>query len=123
MVIIVGACGNSYVVHVNANGSTEKFVLSYNQAKDVIHHRLEGSWGVSEAEEHNSWFKKAVTRFKCGLVFVALFDANIVISPANIQFSINVGASQVCDKVRDEGKRVLILYGAVVDMPIILDWA
>ena len=116
---------SSVASHSVQNPQTLQRFLSplYNWAKDVIHHHLEGSWGVGETEEHDSWFEKAITCFKFGLVFIALFDVNIDISPANIQFSINVGASQVCDKVRDEGKRVLILYGAVVDTPIILDRA
>ena len=90
MIIIIGICGNSYIVHVNANGSTKEFVLSYDGAKDVIHHCLEGSWGVSEAEEHDSWFIEAVACFEGSFVFVTLLDADIVIPPANIQFSINV---------------------------------
>ena len=104
VVPIVGMCGNSYIIHVNANGSTKEFVLSYDRAKDVVHHCLEGGWGVSEAKEHDSWFIEAVACFEGGFVFVALLDVDIVIPPMDVQFSINVSALQVCDKVRDEGK-------------------
>ena len=92
MIIIVGMCGNSYIVHVNADGSTKEFVLSYDGAKDVIQHRLEGSWGVSGAKEHDSRFIEAVVCFEGSFVFVALLDADIVISPVDVQFSINVSA-------------------------------
>ena len=98
-------------------------MLSYDGAKNVIHHRLEGGWGVSKAKEHDCWFIEAIASFEGGFVFVALLDADIVISPADVQFSVDVGASQICDEVCDEGKWVLISYSAVVDVSIILDWA
>ena len=123
VIVITGAHGNSYIVHVNADGSTKEFMLSYNGVKNVIHHRLEGGWGVSKAKEHDCWFIEAVASFEGGFVFVTLLDVDVVISPADVQFSIDVGASQICDKVRDKGKWVLISYSAVVDASIILDWA
>ena len=78
MIVIIGMCGNSYIVHVNANGSTKEFVLSYDGAKDVIHHCLEGSGGVSEAKEHNSWFIEAVACFEGSFVFIALLDVTLL---------------------------------------------
>ena len=92
MIIIVGTCGDSYIIHVNANGSTKKFMLSYDRVEHVIHHRLESGWGVTEAKEHESWFIEAVACFEGSFVFVALLDADIVIPPTDIQFSVNVSA-------------------------------
>ena len=123
VIVITGARGNSYIVHVNADGSTKKFVLSYNRVKNVVHHCLEGGWGVSKAKEHDCWFIEAIVSFEGGFVFITLLDVDIVISPTDVQFSIDVDASQICDKVCDKGKWVLISYSAVVDASIILDWA
>ena len=123
VIVITGVCGNSYIIHVNADGSTKKFMLSYNGAKNVVHHCLEGGWGVSKAKEHECWFIEAVASFEGSFVFVTLLDADVVISPMDVQFSIDVGASQICDKVHDKGKWVLVSYSAVIDASIILDWA
>ena len=123
VIVITDVRGNSYIIHVNADGSTKEFVLSYNRAKNVIHHHLEGGWGVSKANEHDCWFVEAVASFEGSFVFVTLLDVDVVISPVDVQFSIDVGASQICDKVCDKGKWVLISYSAVVDASIILDWA
>ena len=51
MIIIVCMGGNGYIVHVNTDGSTKEFVLSYNRVKDVIHQCLEGSRGVGETKK------------------------------------------------------------------------
>ena len=56
-------------------------------------------------------------------MFVALLDADVVISPTDVQFGVDVGTLQIRDKVRDEGKWVLILYSAVIDVSMILNWA
>ena len=43
MVPIGGLGGDSYVIHVNANRSAQQFMLSYDRAKDVVHHCLKRS--------------------------------------------------------------------------------
>ena len=83
IIIIVGMRGNSYIVHVTVDRSIKEFVLSYDRAKNVIHHHLEGSRGVSEAKEHDSWLIEAIAHFDSGFVFIALLDADVVISPMN----------------------------------------
>ena len=37
VIVIAGARGNSYIIHVNVDSSTEESVLSYNGAKNVIY--------------------------------------------------------------------------------------
>ena len=97
VILVVGTSSNGYVVHVNANGNIKELMLSYDRVKDVIHHHLEGSGGVSETKKHDSWLVEAVTHLEGSFVFVSFLDVNIVISLANVQHCINISASQVCD--------------------------
>ncbi len=50
-------CGDANVVHIDANGGAKGFVFKDDIAIDVVHHCLEGSWGVRKSKVHNSWFE------------------------------------------------------------------
>ena len=54
VIVVIGVGGCGYIIHVNMYGSTQKFMLSYNGAKDMIHHCLEGHRGIGEAKKHVS---------------------------------------------------------------------
>jgi hypothetical protein len=46
---------------------------------------LEGGWGVSKAEKHDGGFEEAFWGEERGLPFIPLFNANIVISPSDVE--------------------------------------
>ena len=68
------------VVHVYREPS-----LGHFSSKYCVHYHLEGGRGVSKAEEHDSGFEEAFWGEKRGLPLVPLFDANVVISPTNVE--------------------------------------
>jgi len=68
------------IVQVDNNHSLQDEVM-----EDLIHHRLEGCGAVCQAEVHYEGFKQATIRVKGCLPFVALLDADIVVSPVDVQ--------------------------------------
>ena len=68
------------VIHVTDGTASVNQVL-----EDVIHHGLEGSRGVAEAEKHDKGFVESLVRSEGCFVFVTLFDANIIEAPAQVK--------------------------------------
>ena len=68
------------VVHINDEPSFCDHV-----SEGVIHELLEHCWGVGESKAHYSWFKEALMCDKGSLPLVAIFDADVVVSPADIK--------------------------------------
>ena len=79
-----------------------------------IHHVLKGCWGVGEAKEHNRRFKEATVGDKSRLPFVAFFDTDVFITPANVEFGEIFSAFQFVHKIRNQRERVAITDGYVV---------
>ena len=55
-------------------------------SKDMIHESLECGWSITEAEEHNCWFKQAKGSDESCFPLVQFLDGNVVISPSNVEF-------------------------------------
>ena len=53
-------------------------------------------------------------------MFVARFDADIVVPPPNVKFCVDVCSTEVGNEVRNEGQGVLIADGMVVDSSVVL---
>jgi hypothetical protein len=51
----------------------------------MVHHGLEGGWGVGEAEKHHHRFEQSSVCFECGLPLVAVAYVDVVIPPSDIQ--------------------------------------
>ena len=62
-------------------------------AEGVVHETLEGGRGVGESEEHHRGFEKSFVSDEGRLPLVAILDADIVISPPNIEFGEDLGVS------------------------------
>ena len=71
--------------------------------EDGVHKGLEGCGSVAKAEGHDCGFKKALFALEGGFPFVALFDANVVVSPSDVEFCIVAGALEFVDEVGDQG--------------------
>ena len=91
--------------------------------EDVIHHGLEGSWAVGEAEEHDQGFKEAPIHSEGSLPLISLFDSYIVVPPMYTQFRkvSGLGARNLVDNVQYEGKRVGVLHCHHIELSVILD--
>src|SRR5712671_6305926 len=94
---------DQHVIHINDELSFSEFFFKY-----CVHHHLEGGWGVSQAEEHDSWFKEAFIGNESRLPFVSSPDANIVIAPSYVKFSEQCSGSSFIDELRNEWEGVSI---------------
>ena len=53
--------------------------------EEFVHHGLERCGRIGETEEHDGRFEEAHIGAECGLPFVALLNAHMVVTPADIQ--------------------------------------
>ena len=106
---------NKEVVHVN-----DKPSFSYHVVEGVIHESLECGWGVGKVKEHDSWFKKALMDDKGSFPLVAIFYADIVVSPADVKLSEKFGVFELIDEIRDKGKRVGVTDCMFIQVAIVL---
>jgi len=86
--------GNDHVIHVDMKPALSIFFL-----ENVIHHCLESREGVGQSKEHYCWFKKPFTSLEGGLVLIAFFNTNIVVSPMNVEFREEMLFCQVIDEL------------------------
>ena len=106
------------VVHVDDKPPFFNHVL-----ERIIHESLECGRGVGEPKEHHHWFEEAFMRDEGGLPLVTIFDANIVVPPADVKLSEQFGAFEFVDEVGDEGEWVGITGGVFIKVSIILTGA
>src|SRR6202453_1153692 len=79
-----GGRSDGYVVHVDSNDCSPYRVLRDDIFIDLIHHGLECCGGVTESEKHNCGLKESIACFERCFVFIAFFNAYVVVSPAYI---------------------------------------
>ena len=91
--------------------------------QNLVHHSLEGFRGVGEAKEHDEGFKESLIHMEGRLELISFLDANIVISPSNIQLGEPVSVLKVINEFRNEGERVFVGDSDLVQLPIVLDWS
>ena len=77
---VIILCSDDHVIHVDPKPTLCNFLL-----EDVVHHSLKRGRGISQAEEHNRWFKEAFAGFEGSLVFIAFFNVNVVVTPSNVK--------------------------------------
>ena len=106
------------IIHVDNEPSFGNHVV-----EGVIHETLEGGGGVGESEEHHRGFEKSFVGNEGCLPLVAIFDLYVVVSPADVELSKNLGVSQLVHEIGDEGKGVGVTDGMFVDVTIVLAWA
>ena len=103
------------VVHVNLEPS-----LSNHVSKDMIHEHLKSWRSITEAKEHYSRFKEAERSDERRLPLVFLLNANVVITPANIELREQCGVLHIVDQFWDEGERIPVVNGVGIEILIIL---
>ena len=111
--VILGV--DSHVIHVDLKPLLRKHIC-----KDVVHESLEGGGGVTEPKEHDSGFKESHGGDESGFPLIFFLDANVVISPMNVEFGEQGGFFHVVDEFRDQGERIGISDGVGVQIAVIL---
>src|SRR6266702_3525358 len=119
----VGPCSDTNIIHIDSYCGPEQFVFEDNITIDEVHHRLEGRWGVGETEIHYCRFKEPISGFKGCLVFVSVANAYVIVSPAYVEFCVDMCVAQITYKISDEGKRILISNRDCVDFSVVLNRA
>jgi hypothetical protein len=100
---------NENVVEVNCDSACGDLI-----SEDCIHECLEGGGGIGEPEEHHLRLKQASIGSKRSLPFVPCFDADVIISPADVELGEKSGMPEVIDDVRGQQEGISILDGEVV---------
>jgi len=110
-------CMDDDIVHIHGS-----FTQVDQVHELVIHHRLESCQGVGEAKKHDGGLEEPITRFEGGLPFVSFLDANVVISPANVEFGEPFLARDTMDKLGDQWEGIAVRHSPFVQVSIVLDW-
>ena len=87
---------------------------------NLVHHRLECGGRVAKAKKHDCGFKKSIACFEGCLVFVTLFDADIVITPSYIQFGEYGHSPKFGEEVRNEREGVLVANCMLVKASVVM---
>ena len=107
--------GNEEVVHVD-----DKPSFSDHVAKGVVHELLEHGEGVAETKEHDGQFKESLVHDESHLPLVAILDADVVVSPSNVEFGEVVSVFQLVHEVGNERKGVVVTGGVFVEVTVVL---
>ena len=111
--IILGV--DSHVIHVDL-----KPLLWKHICEDVVHEGLEGGGSVAESKEHDSGFKESHGGDESTLPLIFFSDANVVISPMNVEFGEQGGFFHVVNELRNQGERIGVSDGVGVQVVVVL---
>jgi hypothetical protein len=84
---------------------------------------LECSRGIGKSKEHYSGLKESSVSFESSFPLVAVFDANIVISPSGpsyVKFGEPSFSDELTDKFLYEWKGVCVSHSVIVKLAVIL---
>ena len=82
------------VIHIDNNPPFIDKVLEY-----VVHHCLECGQGIAESKKHDGGFVEATRGFECCFPLITIFDADIVVSPSDIELGENLRAPESVDDI------------------------
>jgi hypothetical protein len=111
---------NCYVVHVYSNVSAQWVVFRDGGAENIIHECLERGGRVTETKVHHRWFEEPSAGFERRFMFISCFDLDVVIPLSYVEFCVDIRVSEISYEISNQGKRVLVLYGPLVQFPIVL---
>ena len=106
------------VVHVDDEPSFGDHV-----SEGVVHKSLERCGGVGKSKEHYHWFEEAFVCDEGSFPLMAVFDANVVVSPVDVKLGEQFGIFELVDEVRDEGEWVGATGGMFVQVSVVLTGA
>ena len=108
---------NAKIVHVDFQP-----FLSQHIGEDVIHECLKCRGGIAESEEHDSGFEESHGSNESSFPLILFPDADVVISPMNVEFGEQGGLLHVIDEFQDEGEWVSISDSVGIQVAVILTW-
>src|SRR5436190_22704849 len=82
--------------------------------KNIIHKPLESGRGISKSERHNTPFKRPISGLESSFPFITFCYSDQVIGMMKIDFCIYLCFSWRIEQVTDEGKRISVLFGVLV---------
>ena len=88
----------------------------------MVHEGLEGGRSIAESKEHDSGFKKSHGGDEGGFPLIFFSDANVVVSPTNVEFGKQGGFLHIINEFRDEGEWIGISDSVGVQVAVILTW-
>ena len=103
------------VIHVDLEPS-----FSDHVSENMIHEHLKSRRGIAEPEEHYGGLKEAKRSDEHCFPLVFLLDANVVVSPTNIELGEQCRVLHIIDQLRDEGERIPIVNGVGVEISVVL---
>ena len=89
-------------------------------SENVVHERLKSRRSVAEPKKHYGGFKETKRGDERRFPLIFLSDADIVITPSNIEFGEQCGVLHVINQLRDEGERIPVVNSVGVEISIIL---
>ena len=107
--------GNEEVVHVDDQPS-----FSDHVSERIVHALLECSRGVAKAKEHDHQFEESFVHDESRLPLVIIFDADVVVSPTDIELGEVASIFQLVHKARDEREGVGVTGGVFVEVTVVL---
>ena len=111
--IVVGR--NKHIVHVD-----EQPTISELMDEQIVHHMLEGSRRIAEAEEHYQGLEEPIFHDKGGQPFMSFGDSDIIITSANVHFRKESFSFEFVDKIRNLREWVRILDCPFVNVTVVL---
>ena len=105
----------SQVIHVDFEPA-----FSDHVSENMVHEGLKSAGGIAESEEHDSWFKKSKRGDEHSFPLIFLTNADIVVTPANVEFSEVSGVLHVINKFRDKRQWVSVMNGVGIKITIVL---
>ncbi|KAG6868023.1 hypothetical protein C0993_008259 [Termitomyces sp. T159_Od127] len=83
----------------------------------VVHEVLEGGGGVGHTKGHHKVLKEAIVGAEGSFPFMPWGYTDIVIARAEVNFGVDFGAVEAVNKVTNEEKWILVLFGDFVEDP------
>ena len=68
----------------------------------MIHEGLKSAGSIAESEEHDGWFENSKRGDECSLPLIFLTNMDVVVTPANVEFSEVGGILHVINKFKDK---------------------
>jgi len=115
VLVQISFCGDQDVIHVYDDVSRSDFF-----SEDCVYHCLECSRGVCKSKEHNSGLKEFSVCFECGLPLITILYLDIIISPLYVKLGEPLLSNELTNKFFNEGKRVGVSYGILIEPAIVL---
>ena len=106
------------VIHVNFEPSFCDHVC-----EDMIHEGLNSWWSVAKTKEHDGGFIEAKGGDERCLPLILFFDANVVVTPTDIELGEQGRLLHVINQLQNKGKGISVANSVTIEVAVILTGA